>query len=159
MGRFFVILISAYAFLSFGCGANDAVLRSGKETPTPADAAAAERVETVDSEVAAMRTADFDFIFVVRRRDGGLIDADDKAALKLYTADTNRRVSSENGKAFVIGSNFAVPPANIAALYDRFAVEDYSKPGAAEAANDAANVVNRPAGNKPVNAANRSGRK
>ena len=75
-----------------------------------------------------MRTADFRFVYVLRRKDGGVIDAEDKSVIKMQTVDMNRRVSADNDKAFIIGSNAQLPPKNMMALLERFAVENYSPP-------------------------------
>ena len=129
-----------FALLTFllvltACGANDKILQSGKETPnnnaTPRSA--------IEDDLTAMRNADFRFVFVLRRKDGGTIDAEDRAVIKANTAEANRRVSSDNDKAFVIGTNNALPPEKLAALYQRFAVEDHS-PAPTTDANNNANV-------------------
>ena len=104
------------------CGANDKILQSGKQTP---DANATPR-SAIDDDLTAMRNADFRFVFVLRRKDGGAIDAGDRAVIKANTAEANRRVSSDNDRAFVIGTNNALPPEKLAALYERFTVEDHS---------------------------------
>jgi len=74
----------------------------------------------------AMRTAGFAFIYVLRRKDGGKIDAEDRGAIKLQTVDTKRRVATDDDRAFLIGLDSQLPPKNLAALYNRFAVETYS---------------------------------
>ncbi len=84
-----------------------------------------------------MRTANFKFIYVLRRKDGGEIDAEDRGVIKLQTDGANRRISSDSGKAFVIGSNFEIPADKMIAIYDRFAVENYSPP---VTVNDAGNA-------------------
>ena len=77
-----------------------------------------------------MRTADFRFVYVLRRKDGGPIDAEDRGVIKVQTNIANRRVAADDDKAFIIGSNVQIPPQNMGALYDRFAVENYSPPSA-----------------------------
>ena len=104
------------------CGANDKILQSGKQTPDPN----ATPRSAIDDDLTAMRNADFRFVFVLRRKDGGAIDAGDRAVIKANTAEANRRVASDNDRAFVIGTNNALPPEKLAALYERFAVEDHS---------------------------------
>ncbi|MBA4184305.1 MAG: hypothetical protein H0X49_09860, partial [Acidobacteria bacterium] len=41
-------------------------------------------------------------------------------------AETNRFVSTDNGKAFIAGSKFKFPPQNLEILRMRFNIEDYS---------------------------------
>ena len=111
-----------------GC-ANQQILRSAA-TPTPdAGTAAATPVAALDQEINAMRTADFNFIYVFRRKDGAVLDpADKKAASDNIPPEINRRKVIEEGKAVIIGSNYILPPANFKVLSSRFLVEDYSKP-------------------------------
>lgn len=129
------ILIILLTTILGGCGANDGILKSGKDTATPTNSAPA--LSTLEADVDAMRTANFKFIYVLRRKDGGAIDSEDRGVIKLKTDGANRRISSDNGKAFVIGSNFEIPADKMAAIYDRFAVENYSPPAIE---NDAGNA-------------------
>ena len=110
--------------LTAACGPNKGLLRSGKE-----DAANYNTVKTktpFEEDMDAMRTAGFAFIYVLRRKDGGKIDAEDRGVIKLQTVDTKRRVATDDDRAFLIGSDSQLPPKNLAALYNRFAVETYS---------------------------------
>ena len=127
-----IAIAIAAAMLSSACGANQRILDSSKNSsaenlnavtsPTPAG-------DPVEREVKAMRNADFNFIYVFRRKDGQPLDADDK---KLMAANTppeiNRRKVSEDGKAMIAGSNFHIPAAGFKALTERFDLEDFSKP-------------------------------
>lgn len=117
-----------YAFVllacSFGCGANETILKSGKESPAPVNSTPA--LATLEKDIADMRTADFAFIYVLRRKDGGVLDLEDKSVVRTQTDQVNRRVSSDGGKAVVVGSNFAIAPEKMTALYDRFAIQNYS---------------------------------
>ena len=73
-----------------------------------------------------MHTAGFTFVYVLRRKDGGSLDAEDRSVIKLQTDDANRRVAADDGRAFLVGSNFQIPAKNMTALYGRFAIEDLS---------------------------------
>lgn len=76
-----------------------------------------------------MRTADFNFIYVFRRKDGKAMDANDKRFMAGNTpVETNRRRLSDDDKAIITGSNYRFPPEVMKLLTDRFAMEDYSKP-------------------------------
>lgn len=108
-----------------GCGPNESVLNSGKETP---QANAASDKSPFEKDLDAVRTADFTYVYVLRRKDGGKIDAEDRSVIKLQTATAPRRVSADDDKAFIIGSNAPLMPQNLTTLYDRFAVENYSQP-------------------------------
>lgn len=117
--------------LTAACGANDGILKSGKETPGSSNAQPVKSV--FEEDLASMRTADFSFVYVLRRKDGGKIDAEDRSVIKAQTAEANRRMSSDDDKAFIIGSNNQIPPKNLMALYKHFAVENYSPPPVAKA--------------------------
>lgn len=118
------IFLLATLFIS-GCGANDSVLKSGKETPSSSSNTAAAK-SSIEQDLEAMKTADFRFVYVLRRKDGGTIDAEDRSVIRFNTTDSNRRVSSDGDKAFIIGTNNQIPPPNMMALYERFAIEDHS---------------------------------
>ncbi len=121
-----VILLAAFASLFAGCGANENILKSGKDTSAPSNAESSAIIFA--KELEAMRNADFRFVYVLRRKDGGVIDAEDRSVIKMQTVDMNRRVSADNDKAFIIGSNAQLPPKNMLTLLERFAVENYSPP-------------------------------
>ena len=107
------------------CGANDKILRSGKETPS---ANAAVTRSALEDDLTSMRNADFRYVFVIRRKDGGPIDAEDRSVIKVNTMEANRRISSDSDRAFIIGTNNPLPPEKLSALYARFAIEDHSPP-------------------------------
>lgn len=119
------ILVLIFVLLASACGANESILRSGKETPAPSDANSEKTPFAKDLE--AVQTADFTFVYVLRRKDGGTIDAEDKGVIKLNTDGIPRRVAADENRAFILGSNAPIPPKNLMALYDRFAVENYSQ--------------------------------
>ena len=76
-----------------------------------------------------MKTAGFDHIFVFRRKDGGVLDGEDKVYVKANSpAATNRFILSDDDKAVIAGSGFEFPTENLAALRKRFDVEDFSAP-------------------------------
>lgn len=107
---------------------NETILRSGKDSPTPAPAGTTTDRPTsgLDQDIEAMRTADFRFIWVLRRKDGGVLDAADKAVIKANTADVNRRVLTDDNKALVIGTNAIPDKARTEAIFSYFSVEDLS---------------------------------
>lgn len=113
-----------------GCGPNEAILNSNKETPVSVNAPASVETaaSTFEKDLETMRTADFDFIYVFRRTDAAKLDADDRAFLRVNTAEVNRRKLSDEDRAIIVGSNYRIPAENLKALSDRFAVADHSKP-------------------------------
>lgn len=126
----FVVLL--FASMLAACSANEGILKSGKETPGSTNAAPSAPA-SVEHDLEEIRNADFAFVYVLRRKDGGPIDAEDKGVIKLHTTNVNRRVLSDGDKAILLGSNFAIPPEDMMALYDRFAIENYSPPPPANA--------------------------
>ena len=76
-----------------------------------------------------MRNADFNFIYVFRRKDGGVLDADDKSFITRTTpSEINRRALADEGKALILGSNFRLPDDNLRLFKERFSFGDHSKP-------------------------------
>jgi hypothetical protein len=125
-----VVLVSA-------CGPNQRILQSANENSSAAAASdpvvvnsnGAPAPTTLEQDLTAMRTADFKFIVVFRRKDGAVLDADDKRYLsEVIPSEINRRRLSDSGRAVIIGSNFRLPPESTKTLGERFAVEDHSKP-------------------------------
>jgi hypothetical protein len=128
-------LLLVFLLLSLaGCGANQEILKSGKGSPTPG--AAEPTRNTIDRDLQEFRNADFNYIYVIRRKDGGAMDAEDRKVIKQQTEGANRRVSADDDKAFIIGTNPLLLPQNMAALNARFIVEDHSPPPAPAANTD-----------------------
>jgi hypothetical protein len=122
------------AILLSGCGPNERILRSAEENREAAGDAAGNTAPArsgFEHDLTAMRNADLSFIYVFRRRDGGVMDPDDKRFIGQNTpSEMNRRALTDEGKAVMIGSNFRLPDENLNAFKARFAFEDYSKPDA-----------------------------
>ena len=126
-----VELILAATLFATSCAADQRIINSAtKPTPSNSPAAASTpSANTVEQDVEAMRIADFNFIYVFRRKDGAVLDAKDKAlAAGIMPPEVNRRKISDSGKALVLGSNFRLPPDVMKQLTDEFAFQDYSKP-------------------------------
>ncbi len=82
-----------------------------------------------ESDLQTMKTANFEFIFVFRRKDSGKLDGEDKTFLKTnLPRDTNRVITSDDDKAVIAGSHFKFPTENLQILRIRFNVEDYPEP-------------------------------
>ncbi|MFN6962899.1 MAG: hypothetical protein ACK4S4_03945 [Pyrinomonadaceae bacterium] len=133
------VALLAASLIASACGANESILRSNSQSDRPAASGSVEPVRTsFEKELEGMRTADFDLIFVLRRRDGAKMDADDRAAIRTATAEVNRRNLADDDKAVIIGSNYPISPENMKLLTDRFAVENFSKPEAEQKLREAA---------------------
>lgn len=114
------------------CGGNQSILNSGKESAGRANSETTTTPFAKDLE--SVQTANFSFIYVLRRKDGGKMDSEDKSVIRQQTAQANRRVAADDDRAVIVGSNFQLAPNNMAAIYQRFAVENLS-PAATPAAN------------------------
>lgn len=120
-----LLVLSSFA----ACTPNRRIMESSR-TPTPA-AEGSPAPNTVDDDIRAMRSAGFKFIVVIRRRDGGAMDAEDRAVINANSPpDANRRKLAEEGRAVIIGTNFPFYPGSIANLAERFALENLSQPDA-----------------------------
>lgn len=126
------IFLPVVSIVLLGCGPNKRIIESGRENP-PLDRPNAnmERpVRSFETDLEAMRTADFGYIYVLRRMDGGSMDADDKRFLSAnIPADANRRELSDEGRALLVGTNFPIPDNMLVILKERFNVTDHSQPG------------------------------
>lgn len=114
------------------CGPNQRILESSNNaTSASAEAPVEKREATVTSfeqDLNAMRTADFKFIVVFRRKDGKPMDTGDKELIGKKAFQSNRRRLSDEGKAVIIGSNFPFVTGEFDELAERFKMENYSKP-------------------------------
>ncbi|MEO5857398.1 MAG: hypothetical protein ABIR33_00470 [Pyrinomonadaceae bacterium] len=100
------------------------------------NSAAAPVRSTLEKDIDAMRTADFVFIYVIKRKDGGRLDAEDKKfASAVIPGEMNRRTVADEGKVILLGSNFKIPDDSRKLIEERFAVEDLSRVQALENAN------------------------
>lgn len=127
------ILISVLAGFAISCGPNATVLNDGKPTPVAAVEPTPVRSD-LEREMDDMRAAGFQSIYLIRRKDGKELNAEDRAFLKKRSEDANRRVSTDNGKAIIVGMNRPPVPENISAIYDKFAVETFVQPTPANTA-------------------------
>jgi len=115
------------------CGPNQRILQSANENtaatePVVASANGSPAASTFEQDLNAMRTADFKFILVFRRKDGQTLDPDDKDLIGKTAPQANRRRLSDEGRAAIIGSNFPFPTGAFSGLTERFKMEDYSRP-------------------------------
>lgn len=125
----FVFLLLTGVLFVFGCQPNRAIINSQKNAQTQPANTLERAVNSYERDLETMRTADFDAIFVIRRKDGGVLDAEDKRFIKMSSPpETNRFIVTDNEKAVIAGSKFKFPEENLKILQERFAVENFSKP-------------------------------
>lgn len=66
-------------------------------------------------------------IYVVRRKDGEALQADDKNYLRANTPmETGMWIVTTDGRTAIAGANFEFEPKHLNALDKRFTVEDYT---------------------------------
>ena len=110
-----------------------ALLNFACESPSlkkPGNAQTAVAVEDkqarFESDLQTMKTANLQYVFVFRRKDGGAFDGEDKKYLRANLPVTNRVILADEDKAVIVGSNYKFPPENLDALQVRFNLQDYS---------------------------------
>lgn len=124
------LLISAFCFLLAGCQPNQAILNSQSKSETT-NSSSAPQPNQFENDLKSMQTANFDFIYIFRRKDGGKLTAEDKKFAKNNSPlDTNRFIVTDEESAIIAGSNTRFAPANLEALKSGFVVADFSKPEA-----------------------------
>ncbi|MGB7209802.1 MAG: hypothetical protein WBD27_14160 [Pyrinomonadaceae bacterium] len=120
-------LLSLSIAATLSCSPNQRIVNSSADTPVPVNAEPV--VITFEGDLQAMRTADFKFILVFRRKDSTVMTAEDKSFANANTPyDVNRRRLADDGKAIIIGTNFQFLPGVLEKLTERFTMENYSKP-------------------------------
>jgi hypothetical protein len=136
ISSFGVFLIAMALVLS--CAPNQRIVESnGQWANQEANRAAATPVQkTIEQEIESMRTADFIFIYVIRRKDGTTMSPDDRRfASEVIPGQMNRRSLSTDGTAIMVGSNFRMPQEERKLLEDRFSFEDLSRDPEAQSPN------------------------
>jgi hypothetical protein len=116
------------------CGPNRQILESANQNRASNEAVAinsnsSPAASGFEQDLSAMRTADFKFILVFRRKDGQVMEAADKELISRNTGfQANRRRLSDDGKAVIIGGNFPFATALMNELTQKYKMENYSKP-------------------------------
>jgi hypothetical protein len=91
--------------------------------------AATPEMTEFERDLKSFKTAGFDYIFVLKRKDGGKMTSDDKQFIRdRRHYATNRSKISDDETTVFIGSNFAFEDKNLEELKERFDFQDYSKP-------------------------------
>lgn len=90
-------------------------------SPAPKKDELAELLQSVEA-------GDFTFVYIFRRKDGGVFDKADKQFLRNNApSGINRWVKTDDNKIVIAGSNYMFTPEQLANLQNRFSVEDRSK--------------------------------
>ena len=140
------LYLAVIALFNFACEPSPSMLENSN-VPPPSEATQTDNnLTSLEREIRDMKNVDFQFIYVFKRRDGGVFDAEDKQYLRANRpVEINRFSATDDGKAFVAGSNFNFPPENLENLRKRFVIEDLSKPIAVveQSANNTNQAQNR----------------
>jgi hypothetical protein len=123
------VLLVAVALVC-SCSPNQRIVESNAQLANAnADRPAATPMQrTLEQDIDAMRTADFIFIYVIKRKDGAPLDNEDRQfASSVIPGQMNRKTVSSDGKAILVGSNFILPEAERKLIEERFALEDLSR--------------------------------
>lgn len=73
------------------------------------------------------RKGQFTHIYVIARKDGQKFQPEDNAYLKANSpAQTNMWIATEQGRRVIAGTNFDFTPEHVAALEQRFTVENFT---------------------------------
>jgi len=121
----FGFLLFVLILQNFGCQSPSLKANSTKPSANVIE----DNVPSLEKDLQTMRNADFDFIYVFRRKDGNVLDADDKKYLKANSpVFTNRFVLTEENKAAIAGSSYKFEKENLDNLQKRFVLENFSKP-------------------------------
>ncbi len=103
--------------------------RSFDEPNSNANSNSTKELTEFEREIKSLKTADFDYIFAFKRKDGEAFTSEDKKFIKDNSHyATNRFTLAKDEKTIFAGSNFEFSEDNMKALRERFEVEDYSKP-------------------------------
>ncbi|MEO6334094.1 MAG: hypothetical protein ABIO91_03850 [Pyrinomonadaceae bacterium] len=126
-------LLLMVGLIAASCGPNQRILESANggnvnSEPAAIHSDASPTPAGFEQDLNAMRTADFKFIIVFRRKDGQVLDAADKELIARNASQANRRRLADEGRAVIIGSNFPFVTGAFQDLNERFKMENYSKP-------------------------------
>lgn len=118
---------------SFAC-TDERILKSNKNA-VQTNASESMR-SSFETDLETMKTANFEFIFVIRRKDRGEFDSEDrKYLINNKPAQINRFILTDEGRAFIAGSKYRFPEENLNNIKARFNVEDLSAVKATEPEN------------------------
>lgn len=121
-----VTALAAVIFLA-ACGPHPRFANTNANSPEAANTRP-QRTQ-IERDIESMRTADFEFVYVFRRKDGGVLDEADRRYLnEQKPPEINRVKLSDEGRVVIFGSNFRLPEPQLKALKERFAFEDLSRP-------------------------------
>ena len=127
-----LVVLCLASVMNSAC-ADQRILKANKNT---APVSTENTKTSFESDLETMKTANFEFIFVIRRKDGGAFDSEDrKFLISNKPAQINRFILTDEEKAFIAGSKYQFPEENLKNIKTRFNVEDFSAVKAQEPGN------------------------
>lgn len=126
--KLFVInLLVFFALFAFGCQPNQTILNDRQPTPSLVENTPEKIFDDFEDRLKSVQTGNFEFIYVVRRKDSDVFSSEDKKYLReTLPPDTNQKQLTSDEKALIVGSNYVFPSENLDALKKRFKIEDHS---------------------------------
>lgn len=117
------LLIICLALFLFSCKTSEnKELANASPSPT-----ATVKQTTLQDDLKFIENANFQYVYVFRRKDGEKFDSGDVGYLKDNAhPQTNQWLKSEEGKTVIAGSNFKFDKKMLDSLKKRFTVEDLS---------------------------------
>lgn len=125
--RFNLILLAVVLSLTVFPGCNRPADKSAEQTSTAQYSPEPTPRDEFERNLRYIRQAHFQYVWLFSRKDGAPLDKADGDVLRVNTPRAVDRVrADEEGRRFLVGSNFDIEPANMAELRKRFNVEDYA---------------------------------
>ncbi|MEO6589253.1 MAG: hypothetical protein ABIP06_08085 [Pyrinomonadaceae bacterium] len=146
-----LILMLSFAVLvlaNFGCQPNQAIINSSKKNSAIAANSAERPKDTFESALRGVQKSGFNYIFVIRRKDGEKFDKEGKVFVRENSpAETNQFVLTDEDRVVIAGSNYPFPEETLELLRKVFDVEDLSPPKP-ENSNNNSNIKTNNSSNK-----------
>jgi len=121
-----IFIAGLFACLCVACGPDPR--QTANDSPTPAPTVDVSKKKTFDDDLTFVRTGGFQYVFVLRRKDGGNWAGSDTTFLRNNSpSQTNQRLLSDDGKAVILGTNFRFYPGQWDALHKEFDFQDMSE--------------------------------
>lgn len=135
-----ILLLSVLAMSGFACQPNQSILnskRADSTTSTNSTNSATPEKDTFEKALRGVQKSGFEHIFVIRRKDGGKFDKEDKVFVKENSpAETNQFILTDEDRVVIAGSNYPFPEETVALLRKVFDVEDMSPPKSKDSNNN-----------------------
>ena len=124
---FKVALVILIAFFVLACNRSGSNSEStNAETVAASPKPNASPLSDFEESLKFVRNGQFTYIYVISRKDGKPLDAQDKEFLDKYAPQIVDRAATKDKTKIVVGTNFNLEEGNLTLIKKRFNVEDYS---------------------------------